>query len=78
MPHVEQGTPARRMGEPADIGGVAVFLASRAAANVTGQTLIVDGGITLGSRRDDGPTQRRRGIQPRRKPTSCGSSRPPQ
>jgi len=45
--HVEQGTPVRRMGEPGDIGGVAVFLASRAAAYVTGQTLIVDGGITI-------------------------------
>lgn len=47
LQHVEQGTPARRMGEPDDIGGVAVFLASRAAAYVTGQTLIVDGGITI-------------------------------
>ena len=47
LKHVEQGTPARRMGEPADIGGVAVFLASRAAAYITGQTLIVDGGITI-------------------------------
>jgi NAD(P)-dependent dehydrogenase (short-subunit alcohol dehydrogenase family) len=45
--HVEEGTPARRMGEPEDIGGVAVFLASRAAAYVTGQTLTVDGGITI-------------------------------
>jgi NAD(P)-dependent dehydrogenase (short-subunit alcohol dehydrogenase family) len=45
--HVEQGTPARRMGEPEDIGGVAVFLASRAAAYITGQTLTVDGGITI-------------------------------
>jgi NAD(P)-dependent dehydrogenase (short-subunit alcohol dehydrogenase family) len=44
---VEQGTPARRMGEPEDIGGVAVFLASQAAAYITGQTLIVDGGITI-------------------------------
>ncbi|MBP7610775.1 MAG: SDR family oxidoreductase [Steroidobacteraceae bacterium] len=47
LKHVEQGTPARRMGEPADIGGVAVFLASRAAAYITGQTLIVDGGMTI-------------------------------
>jgi len=35
------------MAEPADIGGVAVCLASRAAAYITGQTLIVDGGITI-------------------------------
>jgi NAD(P)-dependent dehydrogenase (short-subunit alcohol dehydrogenase family) len=44
---VEQGTPARRIGQPEDIGGVAVFLASRAAAYLTGQTLVVDGGITV-------------------------------
>jgi NAD(P)-dependent dehydrogenase (short-subunit alcohol dehydrogenase family) len=44
---VEQGTPVRRIGQPEDIGGVAVFLASRAAAYLTGQTLVVDGGITV-------------------------------
>lgn len=44
---VEQGTPVRRMGVPEDIGGVAVFLASRAAAYVTGQVLVVDGGVTV-------------------------------
>lgn len=47
LKRVEKGTPARRMGEPDDIGGVAVFLASRAAAYVTGQTLIVDGGLSV-------------------------------
>jgi NAD(P)-dependent dehydrogenase (short-subunit alcohol dehydrogenase family) len=45
--NVEQGTPVRRIGQPEDIGGVAVFLASRAAAYLTGQTLVVDGGITV-------------------------------
>ena len=45
--NVERGTPVRRIGQPEDIGGVAVFLASRAAAYVTGQTLVVDGGITV-------------------------------
>ena len=44
---VEQGTPVRRIGQPEDLGGVAVFLASQAAAYVTGQTLIVDGGLTV-------------------------------
>jgi NAD(P)-dependent dehydrogenase (short-subunit alcohol dehydrogenase family) len=45
--NAEAGAPVRRIGMPDDIGGVAVFLASRAAAYVTGQTLIVDGGITV-------------------------------
>jgi len=44
---VEQGTPVRRIGEPDDIGGVAVFLASRAANYITGQVLVVDGGVTV-------------------------------
>ena len=35
-----------RIGEPDDIAGAAVFLASRAAKFVTGQTLIADGGVT--------------------------------
>jgi NAD(P)-dependent dehydrogenase (short-subunit alcohol dehydrogenase family) len=44
---VEEGTPVRRIGEPDDVGGVAVFLSSRAAAYVTGQTIVVDGGLTV-------------------------------
>jgi len=44
---VEQGTPVRRIGLPEDIGGVAVFLAAKSAAYVTGQTIVVDGGITI-------------------------------
>lgn len=43
------GLPLRRIGEPADVAGVAVFLASSAAAYITGQSLIVDGGMTIGS-----------------------------
>lgn len=40
-------TPLGRVGEPDDIAGTAVFLASRAAAYVTGQTIVVDGGISI-------------------------------
>jgi NAD(P)-dependent dehydrogenase (short-subunit alcohol dehydrogenase family) len=38
--------PLRRLGEPDDIAGAAVFLASRAGSWTTGQTLVVDGGET--------------------------------
>ena len=43
----EAATPLRRLGEPKDIGGVAVFLASEAAAFITGQMIIADGGTTI-------------------------------
>ncbi|UCI06666.1 glucose 1-dehydrogenase [Mesorhizobium sp. B1-1-8] len=39
-------TPMRRWGEVRELAGAAVFLASDAASFVTGQTLLVDGGIT--------------------------------
>jgi NAD(P)-dependent dehydrogenase (short-subunit alcohol dehydrogenase family) len=45
----ERLTPLRRIGDPDDIGGVAVFLASRAGAFITGQTIVVDGGVTIAS-----------------------------
>jgi dehydrogenase/reductase SDR family protein 4 len=47
LANAERGSPLRRIGQPDDIGGVAVFLASRAAAFITGQTLAVDGGLTI-------------------------------
>jgi NAD(P)-dependent dehydrogenase (short-subunit alcohol dehydrogenase family) len=40
--------PLRRIGEPDDIGGLAVLLAGKAGAFITGQTLIADGGVTIG------------------------------
>jgi len=43
--------PIGRLGEPDDIAGAAVWLASRAGAWVTGQTIVVDGGVTIASNR---------------------------
>jgi NAD(P)-dependent dehydrogenase (short-subunit alcohol dehydrogenase family) len=43
--------PLGRIGEPEDIAGAAVFLTSRAGAWVTGQSLVVDGGVTIMSGR---------------------------
>ena len=40
------GTPLRRLGEPDDIAGAAVFLGSKAGSWMTGQTIVVDGGST--------------------------------
>jgi NAD(P)-dependent dehydrogenase (short-subunit alcohol dehydrogenase family) len=45
---VTRGTPMRRIGEPHEIAGAAVFLASPASTFMTGQTIIVDGGSTVG------------------------------
>lgn len=44
----EANTPQRRLGVPEDMVGAAIFLASPAAAFMTGQILYVDGGFTAG------------------------------
>ena len=44
----EAMSPLRRLGDPVDIGGVAVFLASDAARFMTGQLLVIDGGVSVG------------------------------
>lgn len=43
--------PLKRPGEPHDLDGAIVFLASEASRYITGQTLLVDGGISTGSTR---------------------------
>jgi NAD(P)-dependent dehydrogenase (short-subunit alcohol dehydrogenase family) len=45
---VTRGTPLRRIGEPREIAGAAVYLASDASTFMTGQAMIVDGGSTIG------------------------------
>ncbi len=43
----EAATPLRRLGQPEDIAGAALLLASRAGAFITGQTIVVDGGTMI-------------------------------
>jgi NAD(P)-dependent dehydrogenase (short-subunit alcohol dehydrogenase family) len=43
----EEQTPLRRIGEPDEIAGAAVFLASAAGSFVTGQNIVIDGGVTI-------------------------------
>ncbi len=45
---VTRHTPMRRIGEPHEIAGAAVFLASPASTFMTGQAIVVDGGSTIG------------------------------
>lgn len=40
-------TPLRRVGEPAEVAGAAVMLASAAGAFITGHNLVIDGGTTI-------------------------------
>jgi NAD(P)-dependent dehydrogenase (short-subunit alcohol dehydrogenase family) len=41
------GAPLRRIGDPDEIAGAAVFLASKAGAFMTGQAIVIDGGATI-------------------------------
>ncbi|HEX6219198.1 MAG TPA: SDR family oxidoreductase, partial [Sphingomicrobium sp.] len=46
---VTRSTLMRRIGEPQEIAGAAVFLAAPASTYITGQTIIIDGGATVGA-----------------------------
>ena len=43
---IAAGIPLGRIGEPRDIGELALFLASERSSFITGQTLIADGGVS--------------------------------
>ena len=44
-------SPLRRIGDPVDIAGAAVLLASDAGNFITGTTIVIDGGVTIAGRR---------------------------
>ena len=56
--HMEAKTPLGRIGSPEDIADVVVFLSSDLARFVTGQNLVVDGGMTLHGAGVDGLLER--------------------
>jgi 3-oxoacyl-[acyl-carrier protein] reductase len=45
--HVVEVTPLRRWGTPDDVAGAAVYLASDEAAFLTGQVIMVNGGVVM-------------------------------
>lgn len=47
LKQAQERTPLRRVGEPIDIAGLAVFLSTPASAYITGQVIVADGGETV-------------------------------
>ena len=60
--------PIRRAGLPEDVARAALWLASEESGFVTGQSLVVDGGLTAG-RALEGALERARAWQPMRRPS---------
>ncbi|MEL7264614.1 MAG: SDR family oxidoreductase, partial [Planctomycetota bacterium] len=46
MEEVRKSIPAARIGKPEDVAAAVLFLASPAAGYITGQTIVIDGGMT--------------------------------
>lgn len=46
---LQERIPLKRPGQPQDLDGAVVFLASESSRYVTGQTLLVDGGVSIGA-----------------------------
>jgi NAD(P)-dependent dehydrogenase (short-subunit alcohol dehydrogenase family) len=42
-----QQTPLRKLGRPADVAAALLFLASPLAGHITGQTIVIDGGLSI-------------------------------
>ncbi len=51
LSYITDKIPLKRPGQPTDLDGTVVFLASDASEYITGQTILVDGGITTGATR---------------------------
>ena len=49
--YLKERIPVKRPGEPRDLDGAVVFLASESSRYMTGQTLLIDGGISTGAMR---------------------------
>lgn len=47
LAHVLDMVPMKRLGEPHELGGLAIYLASEASSFVTGSSFVVDGGYTI-------------------------------
>lgn len=50
--YVAGSTPMNRIGDPDEISGAMLYLASDASSYTTGQTIVVDGGMLLGQKVD--------------------------
>jgi NAD(P)-dependent dehydrogenase (short-subunit alcohol dehydrogenase family) len=66
VPFMIEKTPLARIGAPEDIADVVVFLCSDLARFVTGQNLVIDGGMTLHGSGVDGLYDRFQALAPRR------------